>query len=372
MKVLYLTNIPTPYRIDFFNELSKYCDLTVLFERKYASNRNEEWLNNRNFSFNAVFLKGVNIGVEGAFCPNIRKFIKEESFDIIIVGGYSTATGMYLIKYLRKKKISFILNCDGAFKKQDGKVKYFIKKYFISSASYYITTSKKSIEYLKYYGANEKKIFLYPFSSILEKDILENLVDKQVKKNLKKELKISEKNVVLSVGQFIKRKGFDILIKASKNMLPNTGVYIIGDNPSEEYIDLVNNLEIKNVHFINFLQKKELKKYYMVADVFAFPTREDIWGLVVNEAISQGLPVVSTSNCNAALELLDNGKNGYIVQVEDIDELSRKINTILKDENLKENMAIKSIKKAKEYTIEKMAKRHYEIFKIIINNREKK
>lgn len=55
MKLLYITNIPSPYRVDFFNELSKYCDLTVLFERKKADDRDDNWYGNR-FKFKAVFL----------------------------------------------------------------------------------------------------------------------------------------------------------------------------------------------------------------------------------------------------------------------------------------------------------------------------
>lgn len=361
MKVLYLTNIPSPYRIDFFNELSKYCELTVAFERKTASNRNNEWLNNRNFDFEAIFLKGINFGVEGAFCPDVINIIKKQKFDVIIVGGYSTPTGMLIISYLKIMKIPFILNCDGAFIKKDNKLKYSFKRFFISSATAYIATSNNSVKYLKYYGAGDSKIFLYPFSSISEKDILKEMIGREVKKKLKKELNISEKNVVLSVGQFIKRKGFDILIESANSLLPDTGVYIIGDKPKEEYIELINRFNLKNVHFINFKPKEELRKYYMIADVFAFPTREDIWGLVINEAISFGLPVISTDNCNAALELIKDGENGYIIPTEDSDVLSKKINKILRESTLKQNMIDNNLKIAEDYTIERMANKHIEI-----------
>ena len=43
MKVLFLTNIPSPYRVDFFNQLGKYCELTVLYELGYATNRDKNW-----------------------------------------------------------------------------------------------------------------------------------------------------------------------------------------------------------------------------------------------------------------------------------------------------------------------------------------
>lgn len=58
MRVLFLTNIPSPYRIDFFNELGKLCELTVLFEREDATNREANWLKNEIQYFKGVFLSG--------------------------------------------------------------------------------------------------------------------------------------------------------------------------------------------------------------------------------------------------------------------------------------------------------------------------
>lgn len=86
MKVLFTTNIPAPYRIDFFNELSKYCDLTVLFERNNADDRNKEWLNSKDIKFRCKYLKGIKRGKDSAFCPQITKIVKKEKFDIIVVG----------------------------------------------------------------------------------------------------------------------------------------------------------------------------------------------------------------------------------------------------------------------------------------------
>ena len=53
MKVLFITNVPSPYRVDFFNEIGKYVDLTVLFERNNAKSRNDEWMSNnfKNFKY---------------------------------------------------------------------------------------------------------------------------------------------------------------------------------------------------------------------------------------------------------------------------------------------------------------------------------
>ena len=142
----------------------------------------------------------------------------------------------------------------------------------------------------------------------------------------------------------------------------NTGIYIIGGQPTNEYLELISKNSIKNVHFIDFLTKNDLKFYFMCADLFILPTREDIWGLVISEAMSYGLPVITTDNCVAGLELIDNEKNGYIIPVNSIDDIYDKGNKILNNRSLKEEMAQNNLRKISSYTIENMVLKHYEIF----------
>ena len=59
---------------------------------------------------------------------------------------------------------------------------------------------------------------------------------------------------------------------------------------------MIRKFKCKNVYFIEFKKSEELNEYYKAADIFVHPTREDIWGLVVNEAMAKGLPVVTTNN----------------------------------------------------------------------------
>ena len=361
MKVLFTTNILSPYRIDFFNELSKYCELTVLYERKNAKDRNDEWLKNTKIEFNAKYLGGIKVGKDSAFCPKILSYLDSNKFDIIIIGGYSTPTGMLAINYLRRHKIKFILNCDGGIVKSDSWWKYKVKEYFISSASEWITTGKYAQQYLEHYGADKEKIYTYSFSSIKENDILTNITSNEEKIKLRNELNIKEKNVIISVGQFIYRKGFDILIKSSQYLKDDIGIYIIGGKATEEYIKLKEAIGNENIHFVDFKLKDELTKYYKASDLFVFPTREDIWGLVINEAMSYGLPVITTDKCMAGLELIKNGENGYIVPCDNEKELANNIMKIINDDLLSKEMSINNINKIKKYTIESMTKDHINI-----------
>ncbi|WP_455684657.1 glycosyltransferase family 4 protein [Thomasclavelia sp.] len=370
MNVLYLTNIPSPYRVDFFNELNKYCDLTVLFERRKADDRNDEWYCNK-FNFNGIYLKSRNIGDEASLSFEVIKYLKRD-YDIVILGGYSSPTAMIASIYMKLHKISYVLNADGGFiNSNEKKINKSIKTFFISSAKYWLSSGKETNKYLIYYGAKEDKIYNFPFTSLKKEDILKEPISKKTKEQLKKDFNIQYEKVILSIGQFIPRKGFDWMIEAYKDLDCGIGIYIIGGEPTEEYLKLKNKYKMDNLHFINFQDKKIIKKWYQLSDLFVLPTREDIWGLVVNEAMAQGLPIITTNRCIAGLELLKDGVHGYLVDVENKNKLIFLTKKIL-DMNYFEysQFAKNLIKLSEENTIEKMAKRHFHIFtelKDIIN-----
>ncbi|MEN3042426.1 MAG: glycosyltransferase family 4 protein [Fervidobacterium sp.] len=367
MRVLFLTNIPSPYRVAFFNELGKHCELTVLFERQAAKDRNSKWFQNNFENFKPIFLKGIYTGSDSALSLSIIKHLSNKKYDIVIIGGYSTPTSIIAILNLWLKKVPFILNADGGFIRSEGKLKKAIKTFLISRATWWICSGEYTKKVLQHYGANPARIYTYPFSSIHDYDILTSPPTLEEKEKLRKKLGIKGEKIVLSVGQFIKRKGFDILIKASKNLLPGTSVYIIGGEPTDEYKQLVRENGVNDrVYFLPFKTKQELREYFIASDVFTLPTREDIWGLVINEAMAYGLPVVTTDKCIAGIELIKNEENGYIVPVEDEITLSEKINVILSNEMLRNQMILKNLEVAKVYTIENMVNKHMKIFENVL------
>lgn len=361
MKILYLTNVPSPYRVEFFNELGKYADLTVLFEKSTSDERDESWKKYIFKNFKGVILKGYSYKTDSAICVDVIKHLKKEKYDIIVCANFSSITGMLAIEYMRLKKIEYYLESDGGFPKNGRGIKEGIKKHYIKGAKGYFSTGYTHDSYYLAYGAEKEKIYRYPFTSLKEDDVLKKIPSEEEKNNLRNELNIKEKNVVLAVGQFIYRKGFDILIKTAQNLLEDTGLYFVGGEPTEEFLKLAKENGEQKIHFVGFKLKKELEKYYKAADVFVLPTREDIWGLVINEAMAKGLPIITTEKCIAGLELVRNGENGYIVPVDDVDEISDKINIVLSGEN-SNNMGKNSLETIRNYTIEEIVKNHLQVF----------
>lgn len=367
MKILFLTNIPSPYRVDFFNELGKLCELTVVYERRNATDRDVNWERKTAIEYKEIYLSGIKFGTDSAICLGIIEHLIRNDYDIIIIGVYSSPTAMMAIKYLSSNNIPFLINSDGGFIKKDRKIKYLVKKYFISKASYWLSTARITDDYLTYYGTIKDRIYRYPFTSVRKDEIIEEIITFEEKLELREKLNIPEKQVVVTVGQFIYRKGFDVLLEASKYLNNNIGIYIIGGEPTKEYFSKKEEYKLINVHFVGFKKKEELKEYYKAADLFVLPTREDIWGLVINEAMAYGLPVITTDKCIAGLELIKDYENGFIIPVSNEKVLSEKIELILSDKNMQINISKNNISKIKNYSIEAMARRHLEIFKEIIN-----
>ncbi len=358
-RILFLTNFASPYRVRFFDELGKYMDVTVLYSERIEDirDRNAQWFEEGQGGFHPVQLTGFHLGPE-SLCLNVRKWLRQP-YDAIVIGGYSSPTAMLAMAWLRLKKIPFYMEVDGGLIRQEKKLKYRVKKTLVGMADRWLSTGEETTKYLLHYGAKAEKVSFYPFSSICQGDILERVVSPQEKEALRRELGIPQSRMILAVGQCIPRKGFDILLKAAKCLPEDTAVCIVGGEPTEEYLRLREELGLTQVSFPGFQKKEKLAKYYRAADLFVLPTREDIWGLVINEAMAYGLPVITTDRCVAGLELVEDGVNGYIVPVEDEAALGEKMREALRGDL--EGMGAASLEKIRPYTIENMAKVHAEI-----------
>lgn len=349
MKVLFLTNIPSPYRVEFFNELGKRCDLTVWYEYKKepTENRDASWEDDNAKNYIAKYL---------------YKFKDFKKFDIVIICGVSTSIEIKALCYLKFFRIPYYLEIDGGFPKTKEKfITKNIKKFLISGAKGYFSTADMADRYLIKYGADQEKIFRYHFSSVKNDQVLKKGISAKKKESLKLELGLKQLNTILYVGRFIPFKRIDLLLKAAKNM--KCQIVLIGGELTDQLQMLVSENELKLVRVIPFVKYDELRKYYWAADVFVFPTENDIWGLVVNEAMANALPVISSTGSIAGLELVNEEENGFLFKSGDFKDLRKKIDSFFclpLEKRL--SMQERALKMAESYTIEEMVEDHINIF----------
>lgn len=362
MKVLILTTIMAPYRVSLFREFGKYCNLTVCFETKHDSSRNASWYEKNVANFQCVSLRNWDAPA-GKIRWGVTQMIALHQPDVCISYEYSTPTAMVFMQQCRMRHIPYFINCDSAFIHHDF-LKDMVKRHFISNATGCLANGTHAKEYFLYYGGKEENIFLHHFSTLYEKDILPTCVTLEEKAALKQKLGFENRKTVITVGQFIHRKGFDVLLKAWEIMPTDVNLIILGGGEKEgEYQQFIETHHLTNITLLGFKPFSEVLEFLKACDLFVLPTREDIWGLVINEAMACGLPVITTDRCIAGLELISNGENGYIVPVEDVDALAEKMACILENDTLAAAMGRASLERIRPYTIEQIAQTHQAVLK---------
>jgi len=200
--------------------------------------------------------------------------------------------------------------------------------------------------------------------------------------NLRQKLNIGNAFVILYVGRIIEQKGLDVLIKAvSMIEQKRDDVYLLvcGDGNFRAYCEsIVKSMQVKHVVFAGWQEQENAASFYKTADVFVLPSRiveeEEVaegWGLVINEAMSMGKPVIATDAVGAAEDMIRNGVNGYVVKNGEIEDLYFALRKMVEDPRLREIMGVNSRMIFEEFNdFEKMFKGFKKAIEYAANNGE--
>lgn len=195
-----------------------------------------------------------------------------------------------------------------------------LRRFLLPKASAFLAWGNPACEYLRTWQVPEEKIFYC--TQAVDNDYWRISVERVDRTQARNNLGLSGK-VFLAVGQLIPRKGFSLFLQAwgdlPQQLKEQHHVVIVGKGEQEtELRSLVQKLNISNVHFPGFKAMDELSQYYAAADVFVFPSLVDVWGLVVNEALACGLPVLASKYAGASHELIRDFGAGEIIDPKNI------------------------------------------------------
>ena len=354
-KALVVASYPAPYRVGVFKKLSEVYDLDVFFDTCKNENRNPDWFcKSGEVSFEILDNEQAVSKFE-----NVLKNIK--NYDFLLAYDPARKPCIKAVTKCRLSGVPYFVNNDGALIRKSNFIKGLIKRFIFGGAKLCFGSSKSSDEYFLMNGVKKESLRRHNFTSLNDEDILKERISNEEKKTLKTELDLNiDKIYVITVGQFIERKGFDLLLEAWNKLDGKNAELIIvgGGDDRPKYEAFIAENKLTNVTIIDFLAKEALYDYYKASDIFILPTREDVWGLVVNEAMACGLPVVSSDNCVAAQELIEQGENGFIYPVYDIDAMKDCLQKLVDDEKLRERIADNNISKIQGNTIENIGKKH--------------
>jgi 1,2-diacylglycerol 3-alpha-glucosyltransferase len=131
----------------------------------------------------------------------------------------------------------------------------------------------------------------------------------------------------IAVCRFVPKKNLSFLLEAYRQYRNSNkngwDLVLCGGGPLEQALrSQIAESEIPGVHFTGFLKGADLAQYYGLASCFVHPSIQEQWGLVVNEAMASGLPVLVSSNCGCAQDLVQEGINGFTFDPQNVDELA--------------------------------------------------
>ena len=345
-KLIYLTNIEVPYRVRFFNELAKHCDLTVLYERRESSNRDKTWTDSEKGNYHEEYLDGADLGRESSFSLRIVNVVRR-GWDVVIVGCYNSKVQMLAMLTMRLLKIPFFINLDGE-PFIDYSLKGQVKKFFLKGAKGYLIAGVKAGESLKANLGKDVLIIPYWFSSLSDEELQHN----------RHTVCERQKVTVLVIGQYYDYKGMDVAFQAACHD-QSIKYKFVGIGKRSGLFQKNMGVIPENIVIIPFLQKKGLEEEYRKCSLMVLPSRQECWGLVINEAASFGTPVVSTWGSGAAVEFLSDEYPQYLAKAGDAESLYNCIKLCLESDNNEYSNFLKE--KSVQYSIERSVRAHIDL-----------
>jgi len=362
MKILFVFSHPAPYKIDLFNGLAPHLDLTVVFERHASGYRHPLFYANETYKFRSIFLGGMAIGAENHFSRELIRHLKSDTYDLIIMNGYSSLTEIMTICYMQRQKIPYVLYVNGGVIHTDPKWRYRLKRKLVTGAFAYFSPTPHVDPYLIHYGAAQDKIIHYPYATIHERQLAVKKATSGDRNQLLGQLGLPPHEYFISAGQFVDRKNNMAVLKLWADTNRREHLLLVGSGPDEnDYRRYIKDHDLRNVHILPYQKKSDLLPMIRHALGFIILSKEDIYGHVVNEALSQGVPVVSSDHVMAARHLIKNGRNGFIVDVADVNAVTQAL-----DDVKKHDMFEACVATARDQTLEAMVAHHLDAFEALL------
>lgn len=365
IKVIILTEIISPYRISPFNCLNQEIniDLEVFFFAETESRRSWHVPKDKiQFPYRVVWGLQAGKAYQNApvFCnPNVIYQLWQQQPDVVIFGGWHHFTYWLALVYAQMTGTRLLIWSESTPKdeRDSNQLKDKLKRWIVDKASGYIVPGKAQKDYLIHLGAKEERIWTAPNAVDSDFFVSETKRYRQHQETWKQKLGLSG-IIILYVGRLIDEKGIPELLEAFAQLRADKSVtlVIVGDGPqAEQYQLYCQHKKLNNIFFTGFQPQSTLVQYYAIADIFVFPTRSDPWGLVLNEAMAAGLPIVCSAAAGAIDDLLEDGGNGFIVPVGNVEKLSSALQRLVEDEGLRTQMGMRSQQIILNYTPQKMA-----------------
>jgi glycosyltransferase involved in cell wall biosynthesis len=353
VKVLVLTDCPSPYQVELFNEIEAQdeCSLEVAYLRSRDPAR--QW--------KASEIRHASIDLNGSGQGMARALETARAADLVVFNYYRHANAERLINERTAAGGPWCFWGERPGFRQPAWAGRLLRRWKLAK----LRASTVPIwgigkfavdEYRREFGM-KRAYFNLPYFSDLKRFDVPARAEKR------------ERTFLFS-GSLIERKGVDLLASVFVRLaqgIPNVRLRIVGEGDLKRSLVHVLRPVSERVEFLGFKDWGELPAEYGRADVLCVPSRYDGWGLVVPEGLASGLPVIATDRMGAGLEFVESGRNGWLIRAGDPQGLldAMREAAVMPDDEL-ERMARYARESVTAHTLQDGAARFFEYSQRVI------
>jgi glycosyltransferase involved in cell wall biosynthesis len=337
IRVLLISEIPTPYRMPAFERIAAHpdIDLHVLFCAEKEPDR--PWEIESHYEFSYEVLPGIAPTLRTRrdtfvyeLNPSILGVLRKSPHDVLVVSGYSVFAEQVALLWARVTGRPYVLLSESHLGKVRSSWKQAVKEAVLPRvlrhASAGLATGSAAAAYLSYYGIPPGRIRIFPNTI----DVAAYRDAANVARERRPEVLARHglpDRFILYVGRLVERKGILDLLDAHAALPAEAPrLVVVGDGPLRDEI-----VRYPRARAVGFVAPQELPQYYGLADLVVVPSHDEPWGVAVNEALAAGAPVVVSDAVGAGPDLVQPGRNGLIYEAGDVGALTRALTAALAD-----------------------------------------
>jgi glycosyltransferase involved in cell wall biosynthesis len=371
IKLAYLVSHPIQYQAPLLRLVARQpeIDMTVFFCSKISLNEFIDPEFNKVISWDVPLLEGYQhqflptLGADNtlSFVSPIVYGLKRQlirgNFDALWVHGWGRWSHLWAIatahrlglKVLVRGETGLHLDSSSVIKKW---AKHCFMKWLISKVDGFLAIGTQNREFYHYHGAESHRLYHVPYAvdnTFFQKRAHEASGSRE---QLRHSLELEPgRPIILYASKLTPRKRANDLLEAYIRLSgngraePRPYLLIIGDGQlSADLRKRAHETGWNSIKFLGFKNQTELPGYYDLCDVFVLPSAKEPWGLVVNEAMNAGKPIIVSDQVGSAPDLVKHGANGFIFKTGDIEDLKRYLQIITNDPGLCEKLGNQSIR----------------------------
>ncbi len=295
---------------------------------------------------------------------DIVPILLRESYDVLWMAGYYSATYLMAALAQRAARGALMFREEQTLLDPRSFANVVLKQLVVRPylrLGYGLYISSENRRWLENHGLPEERLFATPYTVDNEyfQDRARELDGERARLRASFGIAPDAGPVIVSVSRLIPKKQPTFLLEAFRRVRERHRcvLLIAGSGPAErELREHVREEGVEDVVFAGFLNRSEVAGAYAVADVFALLSREkETFGLVVNEAMNFGVPVVVSDRVGCALDLVSNGYNGYIVSARDAGQAAAAFEQLVTSDELRRRMGAASRERIDTWSVEQSA-----------------